>query len=40
MSTPEIWKVVSSAKRRVKNSVAFGKSFIKIRNKSGPKTDP
>ena len=29
-SFPEIWKVVSSANKIVKNSVAFGKSFIKI----------
>ena len=39
-SGPDTWNVVSSANKRVKNSVALGKSFIKIKNKSGPKTEP
>ena len=31
---------VSSANKDVKKSVAFGRSFIYIKNKRGPKTDP
>ena len=36
----DIWKVVSSANRRVRKSVAFGRSFMKIRNSRGPRTEP
>ena len=40
MSNPEIWNVVSSANNSVKSSVAFGRSFIKIKNNRGPRTEP
>ena len=39
-SEPEIWKVESSAKRRVNKLVAFAKSFIKKRNNNGPRQLP
>merc|ERR1712139_744182 len=39
-SDPDIWRLVSSAKRIVKNSEALGRSFIRIRNSIGPKMLP
>ena len=39
-SDPDIWSVVSSAKRIVKKLEALGRSFIRIRNSIGPKMLP
>ena len=39
-SEPEIWKVQSSAKRRVNRLVAFAKSLIKKRKSKGPRQLP
>ena len=37
---PDSWSVVSSAKSKVKKSIAVGRSLIKIRKSRGPRTDP
>ena len=40
MSKPDNWNVVSSANNSVRKFVAFGKSFINSKKRSGPKTEP
>ena len=40
MLSEQSWKVVSSAKSKVKNLVEFGRSLMNIKNRRGPKTLP